>query len=56
MKYVLIRYWDDSNEEENLGEFDTRKEAHEALDKDWEEFGSRIFIREHVYYRIEDKK
>lgn len=52
MRYIAIRFWDDSEDEDVLGTFDTEKEAQDKIDQDFESFGSQIFIREHVAYRI----
>jgi hypothetical protein len=56
MIYLAIRYWDDDSEEEVLGEFDTKEAANAACDKDFEEYGSNPFMREHVLYRVDQEK
>lgn len=52
MKYLAIRFRDDSAEEVVLGSFDTEKEAWDKIDQDFNEYGSKIFLREHVAYRV----
>ena len=54
MKYLVVKFWDDTADEEILGKFNTEKEARAMIDKDFEEFGSKVFIREHVAYRIQE--
>lgn len=54
MKYLAIRFWDDIPDEKVIGTFDTEIEARAAIDKDFEEYGSGIFIREHVGYRVQE--
>jgi len=54
MEYKAIRYWDDLEDEMCLGFFPTKDDAQQAIHKDFNEYGSRIFIREHIEYRTEE--
>lgn len=52
MKFIAIRFWDNSSQEDLLGSFNSEVEAQEAIDQDFEVFGSREFVIERVAYRI----
>jgi len=49
MKYIAI---EDGWSEQVLGVFNTKAEADKAVDDFHNETGSRVFIREHVSYRV----
>jgi len=54
-KYTAVRYWDDIDDETVLLSSDDKQEAQSAINRDQKEYGSRIFVREHVLYRIDEK-
>jgi hypothetical protein len=50
MKYEVIRFWDDCEDQETLGFVSSTEEGYLLQDKDLEELNP--FSREHVYYKM----